>query len=374
MPRTAIPKSEIMRIMVTKNAMTRHELCAQTGLSKSSMTNIVNSLIDSGIVEEGNKFNNTQRGRKTTTLKARADIAYYIGTDLEGLAVRACIMDSSRQVVASDKKAISPDWTQEQIEKQWKQLIETIIERSGIAVKHIAGIGVGLPGLVSSENFSCQAYLPPGKWLEFNAQRALESFNLPIITSNNVFCGSEYERLKGCGVNLNDFLSVLIRYGIGTSLYLEAKPVMNCNISAGEIGHMQIDINGPVCICGQRGCLDVFASGRNWNPHSYKTGRELELELIKKARYLAIALSNVIKIVHVPVILFNGIYNEYAHVIEPVLKDHFDKCFENLNFSTPKIIFGEPYELKASVGAALTAADSFISNFLDKKYFLRETA
>ena len=118
MPRTALPKSEIMRIMVTENAMTRNELCAKTGLSKSSMTNIINALIDSGIVEKGSKFNNTQRGRKTTTLRARPNIAYYIGTDLEGLAVRACIMDSNRQVVASDKKAISPDWSQQQIEIQ----------------------------------------------------------------------------------------------------------------------------------------------------------------------------------------------------------------------------------------------------------------
>lgn len=374
MARVGLSKSEIIRLMVVENITTRKGLCATTGLSKGSVTQIVNSLIEAGMVEEGTKFNNTERGRKTTTISARNDLAYFIGTDLEGLAVRACIMDSTRQVLASDKKAVSPDWTQKQIEKHWQELVETVISRSQIEKAKIAGIGIGLPGLVSTENFTCQAYLPPGRWLEFNAERALADFKLPVFAANNVYCVSEYERFKGCAGDFGDFVSVLIRYGIGLSLYLAGKPVLSSNISAGELGHMQIDINGPRCICGEKGCLDAYIAGRSWDPDKFRTGKELEKELSSRAEYLAVALSNVIKILHVPVILFNGIYNEYAHIIEPVLDRHFDKNFKNLNYKTPKILFGEPYELKASVGAALRAADSFLSDFLDKKYFLRETA
>ena len=88
MPRKAISDVNVLTQMVVCGIESRGELCLKFGLSKAAITQAINRLIKSGFVEEGRRLNEARRGRKTVSLRFRPDMAYFIGTDLEGGAIR----------------------------------------------------------------------------------------------------------------------------------------------------------------------------------------------------------------------------------------------------------------------------------------------
>jgi len=366
MIRTGISDSAAVKCIVMQGAETRRDLCNCLGLSKAAVTQIVNRLIEKKVVVEGKRFNDNKFGRKTTMLKVRPDIAYFLGTDLEGLAVRACLLDCEKNVVASGKRSVVPKWSQSRIAHQWLSLIEDVIANSNISIDKIVCMGVGLPGVIAKDGFKTRAYLPPGQWVDFNAGEILREIGLPISAMNNVGCISEYERKFGAAKGFDDFISLMIRYGIGVSIY-SGGSVANGRVLVGELGHMRIDLKGPECICGQRGCLDVFASGRTWSVDKFKSHTALNRQLNSRGRYIGIGLSNLLKIFHPPLVIVNGIYNGYEDLIKPVIINTLEDELGRLNLSVPKVVFGEPIELKTSIGAAMQAVDIFFEQYLVDK-------
>lgn len=364
MARKSSSDMRVIAEMVVSGARSRGELGKSLGLSKGAVTQIVNRLLKAGLVAEGLRFNKSSRGRKTTTLTVRPDLAYFLGADLEGLAIRVCLLDCEKNVIASGKRAVGPQWSTTKIIKQWVSLIENVVSNSGISRKKIAGIGVGLPGVVSRDDFRTQAYLPPGRWVDLNIGNALSSLGFPITAANNVICVSEFERRMGMAKEADSFISMMVRYGIGASFFSNGVFAVGHEITTGELGHMRIDIKGPACICGNRGCLDVFASGRTWPSKKLTTDKLLRRELLKRSRYLGIGLANVVKLFSSPLVMINGIYNKYEDIVKPALLETLEEELAGLKLHVPRIVFGEPMELKTSIGAAMRAAEVFLLEYL----------
>jgi len=365
---TKTSEISVLAHMISSGVESRIELCNSLKLSKATATHVVTRLLKKGFIEEGAKFSNSGRGRKTTALRVRPGIAYFLGTDLEGTAVRACLLDCQRNIIASGKRAIGPEWSKPKITRQWISLIENILQSSGIDRTKVVGLGVGLPGVISQRDFSTRAFLPPGKWIDFDVNKALSTLGFKITVANNVSCVSEYERQLGMARGLENFISVLIRYGIGASIYSNGSLTTSDKMSTGELGHMRLDMKGTQCICGRRGCLDVFASGRTWKPQEFTTANALEKELKKRARFLGVGLANLIKLCHLPLILINGIYNEYEDIVKPVLRQTLDDELTVLKLPAPEVVFAGPEELKTSIGAAMWAAD-FLEEYLKNHLF-----
>ena len=350
--------------MVAYGARSRSELCQHLGMSRASITRAVEELRQAGLVEEGAKLTTPGPGRRTTSLRVRPDIGYIVGTDLEGTALRACVLDCDRQIVASDKCALGANCTMKDAMGQWTELIGDVLDRSGVEPDKVVALGVGLPGIVSRDHCRTHAYLPPGRWVDLDARSALKRFGLPVTVANNVICVSEYERRMGVARGAPAFVSVLVRYGIGAAVYADGSFLHGQEVFTGEFGHMRLDPRGPVCICGQRGCLDVFASGRTWTGADTPSDARRRRELAKRSRYLGVGLANLLKIFHPPLVSLNGIYNEYRAEVMPPLTDELRKELEPLGIAAPEVVFGEPVEFKASMGAALRAASEFLEPYL----------
>ena len=361
--------STVMSKIVVDGISSRRDLCKKLGLSKACITQVVNRLLNSGYIEEGSPFQESRPGRKAVSLRLKPGLVYFLGTDLEGMAIRACILDCEKKVVSSGKRAIGPQWSIRKIRTQWLGLIEETLKNSGILSEKIAAIGVGLPGKVSRKDLSCETYLPPGRWVKINAGTILNKFNIGVTAANNVFCVSEYERRLGSAQNTKSFISVLVRYGLGVAMLSDNSFLNGEEIFTGEFGHMRIDTKGPICICGQKGCLDIFVSGRTWLGEKIHTDAILKRELAKRAKYLAIGLGNLLKIFHPSLVISNGIYNDYQSDFYPVLHDALNNELKGMQISVPDVLFGEPVEFKTSIGAAMRAANKFLEPFLEAKIF-----
>ena len=369
MTRVAVSGARILKAMIVDGAATRADLCKQLGMSKAAVTILVGKLLDRKLIFEGKVLNEGRVGRKTTALSVQPDLAYFLGTDLESLAIRACILDAAGNRVYGAKRAIEPHASKSVIFRQWTELIDDTIRNSTVPISRIVGIGAGLPGVVDREKLSTRAYLPPGQWVDFDISRLHSKFGLDITVANNVVCVSEYERKKGKAGGLSDFISLLLRYGIGACIYSNGILTIGQGLGTGELGHMRIDLKGPRCICGQRGCLDVYASGRTLTDQLPR-GKKIDLrQIVKRARYIGIGIANMLKLFHPPSIIINGIYNDYEEAVKPVIERTLSEELAGLRLPIPKVLFGEPVELKTSEGAAMKAADEFVEKFLERTYF-----
>ena len=362
---TAVSASSrrILREMIVAGASTRGQLCQRLGLSKASVGRAVGELLTADCIAEGVRFNDSSRGRRTTRLSVRRDLVFALGADLEGLALRTCVLDATGQVVASGHRTVDAKWSTARMFREWTSLIERVKRRSGVPAGKIVGLGAGLPGMVSEAGRRVRAYLPPGRWIEHDVRGDLERFALPVTAANNAVCVAEYERRLGAARGAGGFISILARYGIGAALYSDGAFLIGEGSFTGELGHMRVAVRGPKCVCGSRGCLDVYVSGRTL-PGGETDGSLSRSELRGRIGYLAIGIGNLLKVFHPPLVVLNGIYNAYADKIGPDLATAIEAELSPLGLAAPRVVFADHNELKASVGAAQRAMDAFLESHL----------
>jgi predicted NBD/HSP70 family sugar kinase len=338
-------------------------------LSKAAVSQAVTKLIARGILIEEGLFNNTPLGRKTKKVSVRHDLAYFVGTNLEGNTISACILDSHRRVITRVKRALCSHWSGGKIVSVWVDILRHMLVSSTIDPKMICCTGIGLPGFVSVDKCKTRAYLSPGKWVELNLGQIGENLNLPTLIANNVICRSEYEKKFGLAKDLNNFHYLLINYGMSLTTYINGEIDAYDGINAGEIGHLRMEFGGKRCICGRNGCLDCYVSGRTWEPQSFETEEEFDVELSKRAEYLAIALCNLCKVFYAPFVVLDGIYNNYEPIFKPHLVENIKKELSGLKIVFPEVIFAPPSDMKTSIGASQLAANKYIEEYCKENIF-----
>jgi len=373
MANAATSRARVIAVIVNTGGCSRSELANRRETSKASAGRAAERLIAAGWVTECAKSRNIRRGPKATILSVRPDLAYTIGTDLEGTAIRACLIDCSNRVIASDKCIFDARWETGTLLQTWRQLIERIIKTSGVDREKIIGIGLGFPGVgrrVDAKScYQVRAYLPPGRRVDLEISEALQGIGFPFTPANNTVCASEYEQRLGRGIGAESFISVLIRFGIGAAVFSKGAFLMEEGAIAGELGHMRINLKGPVCICGNKGCLDVFASGRTWPPPGKRHGPRWRKEIRQRVRYLGIALAGLLKVFHAPLVILNGIYNDFEDDVTSVLRNVWNTELETLGLPIPAVALGAPNEWKVSIGAALRARKKFLESYLIRQPF-----
>ena len=206
---------------------------------------------------------------------------YLVGVDVGGTKVMALVLDSAFRVVGRAKKKIraeikaksedkekakgkaKPDRPKE-LERPEARVISAIqeaITESKVDLKKIRGIGVGSPGPLDPET-GVIIDTPNLDWKNFPlAQTLSEAFGgIPCAVDNDVNMGTYGEWHFGEVKNCRNVIGIFPGTGIGGGLILDGRLFRGFTGAAGEFGHMTIEVNGPYCGCGKRGCLESVAS------------------------------------------------------------------------------------------------------------------
>jgi glucokinase len=125
----------------------------------------------------------------------------------------------------------------------------------------ILGIGIGAAGQIHSETGEV-VFAPNLNWHNVPLRADIEkALNLPVQIVNDVRAITLGEWKFGAGRGCRDLLCVFVGTGIGSGVVSHGHLLTGCTNTFGEVGHMTIDFNGPLCTCGKKGCLEVFAGG-----------------------------------------------------------------------------------------------------------------
>lgn len=186
---------------------------------------------------------------------------YAIGIDLGGTKILTALIDKETgKVVHFIKKKTKKEKGTENIMHKMIEAVKEIFAETKIDQKEVASIGVGAAGQIDREN-GIVIGAPNLNFFDVHIKDILKKeFKLPIFVGNDVEVATIGELKFGAGRGYKDFVCVFVGTGVGSSIVKEGKIHHGSSGTAGEIGHIIVDLNGRPCACGAHGCLEAYAS------------------------------------------------------------------------------------------------------------------
>ena len=185
---------------------------------------------------------------------------YVVGIDLGGTKIYAAVVNRNGKILATCRKKTKAELGFDKVVERIANCANSAIEKSHISKDLIKGIGIGSPGPLDLVNGKI-IETPNLKWKDAPLKDKIEHLlNIPVKIDNDGNVGILGENSFGAGKNAKHMIGLFVGTGIGGGVIVDGKVLHGFNENAGELGHMIIDPNGPVCGCGNRGCLEAFAS------------------------------------------------------------------------------------------------------------------
>ncbi|MCC3775127.1 ROK family transcriptional regulator [Streptomyces sp. UNOB3_S3] len=250
----------VVRAVRMAGSLTQAEIARTTGLSAATVSNIVRELKDGGTVEV---TPTSSGGRRARSVSLSGDAGIVVGVDFGHTHLRVAVGNLAHRVLAEDAEPLDVDASAEQGLQRAEAMVRTLITKAGIDPRKIVGVGLGVPGPIDVESgvLGSTAILPG--WAGTNPRDDLAArLGVPVHVDNDANLGALGELVWGAGRGATDLAYIKVASGVGAGLVINGKIYRGPGGTAGEIGHITLDESGPVCRCGNRGCLETFTAAR----------------------------------------------------------------------------------------------------------------
>ncbi|HUX86937.1 MAG TPA: ROK family protein, partial [Chloroflexota bacterium] len=229
----------------------------------STITYITAELLAAGVVTDLGSFPKRDSGgpgRRSTRLDILPNGGFAVGVHIGVQAVSAAITDLKGQVLSLDRVQVDFDLTPADVVEQVAASVTSLIARSGIERGRVVGVGVGVVGWIDPEEGIVRR--APHRGWEDVPLRSLMSrrLGLPVVIERNVRAMAVAEKWFGHAAGAQNLILVIHGTVLGAGLIVGGQIVQGKSHLAGQIGHIQVRADGPVCSCGKVGCLDAVAS------------------------------------------------------------------------------------------------------------------
>ena len=388
----------ILLALLKHDYLSRVHLAKLTGLSTTTITNLITELLALGIVlEEGTDILERRpgAGRPRKALRLVPEARYAIGVHIGVGKVRVAVTNLRAQIVGYDTFSHPLDKPAEIVLNDIAETIRQVVEQSNINMKDIIGIGIGASGLVDPTR-GVNVLAPNLKWQDVPIQAWLSRhLGQQVTVENNIRAMALGEALFGAARDVRVSAFVSARVGVGAGFVVDGQLYRGSGAGAGEIGHATIiPDGGEVCRCGNRGCLETLVSEpvilklaqrlcrQPSNANSAQLGlskADLTIEdifaaaragdeatlnmLQERARYMGIALANLVNTLNPELILLGGVFAQGHDLLLPMVEATIrERAFANLG--EPVCIKPTSFGKNAGVigGAALALTSFFYQN------------
>ncbi|NJD01210.1 MAG: ROK family transcriptional regulator [Ruminiclostridium sp.] len=235
-----------------KEPVARPEIAKITGLSPSSITNIVTHLLEKNLVVEVGTVDSKEVGRKATLIKFNPSAMKVISIDIESSNINLALTDLGGEIIKIKEISINRLARDFEIMNLIKREIGFILNESN----NVAGIGIAVSGLVQDgEKLVISSSM---RWKGLSLKQFFEnSFNIPVFVQNNSRTKALWELRNYNNEDERNIIFLDLTLGIGIINFFDHK--INEAV-IGEFGHTTIKKDGPLCFCGNRGCLEIMCS------------------------------------------------------------------------------------------------------------------
>ena len=241
--------------------LSRTDLAEEMGLTRAAVTIIVNDLITHGIILE-TESRTTSSGRPPVVLEINPDQGLVAAIDIGAMHLSAALGDFSARILEETEVTFRVADGPEQCLQEADRILRELLAKRGLTPADISGIGIGVPGPVVTDLGTVMAPpIMPG-WDRYPIRKTLqEQWKTSVTLNNDAELGALGEWAYGAGRGERNLAFIKVGSGIGAGLMINRQIYGGTTGSAGEIGHLTVDENGPLCACGNHGCLEAFAGG-----------------------------------------------------------------------------------------------------------------
>lgn len=259
---SASPESLIVRCLSERGVLSASQITRVTGLARSTVSTALTGLRRSGMVIEASASRIGVRGigRPAATLTLNPTAGTCVGIHLSLDEIRFVVADVSHSVIAEQTVPMGLDYQPHDAAEVARSVISRCYEQNGLPMAGLLGVGISVSGPVSREGVVLRASIVP-TWAGVNIRDVFgAALEQPIFADNESNCSAIAELMWGAAVGHEDFVLFKIDLGVGGAIVQHGRLVTGIAGGAGEFGHISIDPGGDLCRCGNRGCLELYAS------------------------------------------------------------------------------------------------------------------
>ena len=392
----------VLNILLHNAYVSRVRIAQLTGLSTTTVTNLITELLEQGIVaEEGPEQLQRARGvgRPRTALRLVPEARYAVGVHIGVGSLHVAVTDLFGHKVAAVRQTHPLDRPARDVLDLIADMVTRAIADTGADSDRILGVGVGASGLVDPQT-GVNVLAPNLGWHNVPVRDWLaERLDLPVFVDNNVRAMALSEAMFGAGQDVQVLAYVYVRVGVGAGFVVDGE-LYRGGAGAGEIGHVVLIADGgQPCRCGNTGCLEtlvsesaflalaeqiaarepdgllarelagahvapidaVFAAARAGDP-------SVQAMLDERARYMGIGLANLVNTLSPELIILGGIFAQGQDVLFPAVaqtlhQTAFADLGERVQLAAPS--FGHDAGV---VGAAALALNAFFYDPTEGSY------
>lgn len=254
---------QVVEVLASLGQTTRADIARRTGLSRTTISTIVNEFLALGLVVEQDAPAGGQVGRPGVMIALQPRAAYPVAIDFDHDRVLVAVGDLTRNVLAERSAPWDVDGDARGAMACAESLITAAFAEVGVERERMLGVGVALAGPVDPATGAvhpASGVLP--SWLGLDPRAELEALlGTRVFIDNDANLGALAEMASGAAVDGRSVAYVSMASGIGMGLGVEGELYRGHRGLAGELGHVLIDANGLLCRCGGRGCLETVAAG-----------------------------------------------------------------------------------------------------------------
>ncbi len=254
----AINRFAILHAIRDVGAISRVDISRTTGLSQATVTSITAELLSEGMLLE-RPSGKSIGGRRPIPLTLNPQGAYTVGVHLSVDQICVVLMDLQAIIINSYSTPLDiDDLGLDSVIEKMIQAVHACLWDADFSKKQLSGIGVAIPGLIDSRTGFVH-YIPNYQWQNVNlAELLTKRIGIPTYVENSANTLVIYEQWFGIGRGVDNFILITTENGIGMGMVVNGQIFRGFRGVAGEFGHTIVQENGPLCRCGELGCLEAI--------------------------------------------------------------------------------------------------------------------
>lgn len=358
----------------------RIDIAEATGFSPATVTAITSELLNAGLIEEiipENKKSQSRRGRPRVAIKLAGRSHLIAGVKVGHKVISVLVLDFEGQDVASQEFPIStPRMDPDAFVQVMLDAVAKTCAGGGFAIEDLSGIGLSMAGLVHAT----------GRFVHWSSSLTERNVDIgilldqaspcPVFVDNDANLVANAEHLFGVARNIDNFVVITIEHGVGMGIFINGQIYRGMRGCGAELGHTKVQLEGALCQCGQRGCLEAYVGDYAIlrEAHSVlgeeihedvgslydaaNNGDQLAVSVLDRAaRMLALGLANVVNIFDPELIILAGAQMSYRHLYVDKIIEAAKQQVVQIDADMPPIQVHAWGDLMWAKGAAAYAID-----------------
>jgi len=375
-------KALLLNLIRREGPISRAEIAKRTRLSRSTVSNLIASLLEDNLIQEVGA-GESQGGRPPILLTFNDQAGLIVGVDLATNHLLVIVTDLEARILTVSESDFAVSVGPAAGLKQVIEQVRETVRQGGFDFARVSGVGVAVPGpLDYATGMVVSPPIMPG-WSGFPIRSHLRTaFGVPVYVDNDANLAAMSELWRGAGQGCQHLAYIKLETGIGCGLIIGGEIYRGNTGSAGEIGHLMLDENGPICKCGSVGCLEAIAgipaivqraeaailAGR---PTSLVTGGGNRLtmrRLIEAARQgdalsrelfrdagqsIGVAVADLINLINPALVIVGGSLSEVGDILLDPIRQTVQTRALKASVEQTRIVQGQIGREATAIGAAM---------------------